>query len=146
MPPFFDNPDDPTSSISLHGVPLEIQRDGRVFAPAEDAQVLAAHGWRVATNQDDGSGELATGGIVAPTDTIPATPTSHEDVLSASAVNPPADQPPDDQTEEPPAAFDPTTADKAALRAFLAERGINVGPATGEDKMREKVISILVGG
>lgn len=33
--------------------------------------------------------------------------------------------------------FDPATADAAALRAFLAERGVKPHHKTGEDKLRE---------
>ncbi|PWC69105.1 hypothetical protein TSH7_01275 [Azospirillum sp. TSH7] len=36
-----------------------------------------------------------------------------------------------------PDAFDPATADAAALRAFLMERGVSVHHKTGEAKLRE---------
>ncbi|PWC95455.1 hypothetical protein [Azospirillum sp. TSO5] len=163
MPPFFDNPDDPHSSISLHGVPLEVQRDGRVFAPAEDAETLSAHGWRVSLNQDDGTGETPAAPTLAPSEHVVPPPAAAADQPPAGGdvdktndgVDKPedSDQPTDDQqsdgTGETPAGdtkIDPATMDKAALRAFLAEHGQNPGPATGEEKLRAAVAAILAGG
>ncbi|WP_372395293.1 hypothetical protein ABMY26_06710 (plasmid) [Azospirillum sp. HJ39] len=163
MPPFYDNPDDPRSSISLHGVPLEVQRDGRVFAPAEDAETLAAHGWRVSLNQDDGTGDqpaptLMPGEHVVPpsatgTDQPPtegaAGQTSESGTDKPEGGEPPGDQQPGGTADQPAAGgakVDPAAMDKATLRAFLAERGQNPGPATGEEKLRALVQAILAAG
>lgn len=45
-----------------------------------------------------------------------------------------------------PSAFDPSTADADALRAFLEQRGVKPHHKAGEDKLREMAADVLAQG